>query len=144
MKRLSLALAACLAVTITSAAEPKQRDWKPGTLVAMAEQRETAGAVAQDVGPNVPYAPQMSRARVVYNTWLGCAIHTDTMDYMVRYLLRRNWRGQEQARPNVTVKAPIKFAVEGGKFYLLDDDGKEFEMVVMQKQLPSVPAAEGK
>lgn len=28
---------------------------------------------------------------------------------------------------------PVKYSMEKGKFYLLDDDGKEFEMVVLEK-----------
>jgi hypothetical protein len=42
--------------------------------------------------------------------------------------------------PNVTVNGPIHYATEKGKFYMLDDDGKYFEMTVLEKALPPAPA----
>jgi hypothetical protein len=38
-------------------------------------------------------------------------------------------------RPNVTVHGPIRYAIEDGKFYLLDEDGYTFEMFVVEKAL---------
>lgn len=43
--------------------------------------------------------------------------------------------------PNVTVHGPIKYALEDGTFYLLDEDGREFKAKVLEKALlPSPPA----
>jgi len=68
--------------------------------------------------------------------WLGYGIHTESMDYLVQYLLvKKNFFGKP-VRPNVTVHGPIKFAVENGALYLLDEDGLEFETVIMEKRLP--------
>jgi len=36
---------------------------------------------------------------------------------------------------NVTINAPVKFAVEGGDCYLMDDEGKEHKLVVEKKTL---------
>jgi hypothetical protein len=61
------------------------------SLEAMTEEREFGGT-AQTGGPalNVPYAPPIRTSNAaVYNTWMGYGIHTDSMDYLVRYLLRR-------------------------------------------------------
>jgi hypothetical protein len=47
--------------------------------------------------------------------------------------------------PNVTVHGPLKYAIEKGKFYILDEDGKEWEMTVLEKALvPAPPAADPK
>lgn len=125
-------IAAALAGSIFAAA-PK-RDWKTGTLEAMTEAREIAGA--GQIWPTVANGPAPP-VGVVYNTWLGYGIHADSMDYLVRFLARRRILSKTPIRPNVTVHGPVKFAIEGTKFYLQDEDGKEFEMVLMQKILPA-------
>lgn len=134
MKRFSLALAVCLLASALFAAK-RQHDWRAGTVEASGEQREVAGSHTMGSAPasDVPYAPpiDMSIGRTLYRTWLGYAIHTDTMDYLVKYLLRT----ERQRRPNVTAHGPILFAVEGTKLYLRDEDAKEFEMIVMEKRL---------
>ncbi len=46
--------------------------------------------------------------------------------------------------PNVTVSGPIHYAMDRGTFYILDEDGKYFEMTVLEKALPvsvKTPAA---
>jgi hypothetical protein len=37
--------------------------------------------------------------------------------------------------PNVTVHGPVRFAMEKGVFYLLDEDGREFRLSLVKKEL---------
>jgi hypothetical protein len=45
---------------------------------------------------------------------------------------------------NVTINGKLPFAVDKGKFYLLDEDNREFEAVVIQKAItpPGAPPAQ--
>jgi len=47
------------------------------------------------------------------------------------------WRNHS---PNVTVNGPVKYTMEKGKFYLLDEDGKEWQMTVLEKALLPAPS----
>jgi hypothetical protein len=132
------ALLICVLVSATLFAATKPpRHWKTGTIEATAERRALAGSASQNhIGPYVPYVLQVTTGRLAYAMWLGYGIHTESMDYLVQYLLvKKNFFGKP-VRPNVTVHGPIKFAVENGALYLLDEDGLEFETVIMEKRLP--------
>lgn len=145
MKPLWLLVAACFAV---SAGSPvKQRDWKNGTLIDQAEVREVAGTTSMGRGtavgpvPGCPYCPAHSSAAsqttVVYGTLQGFVIKGDDMVWMVQLLRAR----RPSKQPSVTINGPLKYAYEKGRFYLLDELGREFEMRVMRKQaIPPPPA----
>jgi hypothetical protein len=130
MKVLTLALSVCLLASALFAR--KQRDWKTGTIV------ETAFA-AQDVpvqllstginGMTMAVAPR-------HITWQGYTIRGTDYVFIVAYpILRRNHR------PNVAVNGLVRYAMEAGHFYLLDDDQREFELTVIQKTAPTPPPA---
>lgn len=42
----------------------------------------------------------------------------------------------------LTVKGPVKYAVDKDKFYLVDETGKEFKLKI-DKMIPREPAKEG-
>jgi hypothetical protein len=46
---------------------------------------------------------------------------------------RLSWRWSKAA--NLTVNGPVKFAVEGRKLFVIDEDGKEHEMQIIAKTL---------
>ncbi len=74
-----------------------------------------------------------------YATLQGFVIKGDTMGWMVSVRIPPGSIVRHPKRPNVTVNAPVKYCYEKGKFFLLDEDGKEFEMVVMRKE--AIPPA---
>ena len=123
-----------MGMLVVSFAATKPHVWQAGTLEASLEQRELAGSDGQSFG--VRGAPQMTTDRLAYATWLGYGIHTESMDYLVRYLLPRKTLFTKSVRPNLTIHGPIKFAVEKGALYFLDEDGVEFRTVIMEKRLP--------
>jgi hypothetical protein len=120
------------------AAAPK-RDWKTGTLTqtAFATQDVGAHATAMSFPEWGSYAPSMSMAtaRRIQQTYEGFRI--ETVDYLFVVACRFGPRH----RPNVTVNGPIKYAIEKGRFYILDGDGREFEMLVLQKSAPAAANA---
>jgi hypothetical protein len=124
-------------------------EWKTGTVEASALQRENLGARAvgmQFPGTGGP-APQMSSATVVglHRTWQGLMVQGNGMmftvacqiEHVTRHLLAYKITS---TKPNVTVHGPIKYALEGTDFYIQDEDGKEFKMMILQKALVTPPA----
>lgn len=51
--------------------------------------------------------------------------------YVVERILKRQWTREA----NLTVNAPIKFAIEGRIMYLVDDDGREYKTKIIKKTL---------
>jgi len=51
------------------------------------------------------------------------------------WVVSRRMRKKHDKPLNVTINAPIKFAVENEDCYLLDDQGKEHKLVVEKKTL---------
>jgi hypothetical protein len=108
------------------------RVWKVGTLTETAHAREPE---APSTNVYVNSRPNLTLTRHP-STWEGFQIEGDGMRFQVMCTVRPNHT------PNVTVNGPVKFAMEKGKFYLLDEDGKEWEMTVIEKALiPSKPPA---
>jgi hypothetical protein len=58
-------------------------------------------------------------------------IESDTHVYVARERLR--WRWSKPA--NLTINAPIRFAIEKDRRFILDEDGKEHEAKITKKIL---------
>jgi len=58
-------------------------------------------------------------------------IETDTYIYQANLVLRRD----KDKRPLVTVHGPIKFAVLKSDFFIQDEQGKEYKLVLDRKTL---------
>lgn len=140
---MKITTAIVLCAVSTFAAAP--RDWKTGTLVETAQTRVSTGggptAIAQsnsgtDANPAMAAAANAAMAAAVAanapRSWVvqGFAIEGNGYRYMVKCRIGKHG-------PNVTVNGPIKYAMEKGNFYVLDEDGKQFEMTVMEKILMS-------
>jgi hypothetical protein len=105
--------------------------WKMGKLVEVAEVREVAGAGA--TGMQVGNMG-MAQAGVAYATIRGFVVSGDDFVWMVQ--IRSIPRGFHPRLnlPNVTINGRVLYRFENARFYLLDDDGKQFEMTVMRKR----------
>jgi hypothetical protein len=142
-----------LIATVAFAAKP-HRDWKTGRLVESAESRETSGGgpiaiarstSAQSSNPAIQAAGEYATAAAIAANgprtvvWQGFVIQG--IDYV--FMVKRAMIGRKQ--PNVTINGPIKYAFDKGKFYILDEDGKEFPLLVMKKALlPPAKAPDAK
>jgi hypothetical protein len=133
-----MAKTAILMVLLVGAtfAAKQPRIWQMGTLEGSGEKRELAGS---GPGPYIGAAPANSTV-LAYSTWLGLVIHTDSMEYVVQYLIRRSLFSKP-LRPILTIHGAVKFAVEKGALFLVDEDGKEFQTVILEKRLPRPPPA---
>ena len=131
-----LLLAALAAVALTA---KTPRDWKTGTLIDSAEETRTTGgsgpvAIArsnsgQNSNPSIAAAGDYAMAASIAAsgprtyTWQGFVIQGGGYVYMVKHVMN------PRHAPNVTIRGPIKFTMEKDKFYILDEDGREFQMV---------------
>jgi hypothetical protein len=101
--------------------------WQTGTLVDSSEswhtrgggvitgnQYGTHGAVGSHEYPIVQYT-----------------IESSTYVYQVDLVLHRD----RDKRPSVTVKGPIRFAIQKSDFYIQDEQGKEYKLVLDKKTL---------
>src|ERR1700694_2153486 len=89
----------------------KQRDWQTGKVLDTDQSRIYLGTT---------YAPREIDV-----------IEGDQYVYVVSRVLR--WRWSKTA--NLTVNAPIQFAVERRSMYVLDDDGKEHKTRIAKRIL---------
>jgi hypothetical protein len=65
-------------------------------------------------------------------------IETATYVYQVDLVLRRD----REKRPAVTIKGPIKFALEKSDFYIQDEQGKQYKLVLDKKTLNATASAQ--
>jgi hypothetical protein len=126
-----------VASLILCAAAPK-RDWKTGTLIDSKEIREVAGSRAMN---QVTGSSSQSSQAVVYAELIGYVIKGEDMGWMLQYRERPASLFCRAKRPSVTINGPVKYCYAKGKFYLLDEDGQEFEMTVMRKEMLTPPSA---
>jgi hypothetical protein len=119
--------------TLAAGKHENDLDWKKGTLIATQHTREMAGASSGHPYPDIgPFRPPVNTS-LAYRTWQQFTIEGEGYSYVVVCLIYR------KHTPNVTVNGPIHYAMDKGKFYMLDDDGKYFEMTVLEKALPPTP-----
>lgn len=115
-------------------AAKKDRDWKTGDLVAEAEEREVAGSTGLNQGA-------FNREAIVYATRVGYVINGGGVGFMVELRVLPSTIFRHSKRPSVTVHGPVKYSYENGRFFLLDEQGQEFELIIMKKELLPPPAA---
>ena len=126
----------------------KVRNWQVGKVIDTERSRYFAGTVgsgsttgtAQTNGNYGTYQGQTNTTQTaVYRVYQTIAIEGDSHAYMAQERLRWKW-----SKPaNLTVNAPVKFAVAKRKLFVIDDDGREHEMEII-KQVLKQPANEPK
>jgi len=137
---LLLALTYVLALTHMAAGAEKKRDWQMGKLLDSQRNRYFAGTVGnanttgtvQASGDYGTYQGTTNTSQVaVYRVYETFLIEGETHAYLAQERLR--WRWSKPA--NLTVNGPVKFAVEKRKLFVIDEEGKEHEMEIVNKVL---------
>ena len=117
----------------------KSRNWETGTLLRSTTRTITTANVTTEQG-NVPgvinggsYNSQKESEAVVTG-WQEYIIQGGEYRYLVKQPLQWRW-----SKPAVlTLRGPVKFAVEGRSFFVVDETGKEYKMELLQRG--AVPA----
>jgi hypothetical protein len=105
----TLILAGIIAVSATA----KDHNWQTGKMIDTQISTRYAG----QTGGNGNTEP-------INIVWQTVVIAGDNYTYAAERTLR--WRWTKPA--NLTVNAPIKFAVEKEKLFLVDDSGREYQL----------------
>jgi hypothetical protein len=137
-------LATCLLAPAIAPAAEKARDWQTGKVLDTDQVRYYAGTVgSSNTNGNVQvynggygtYQDHTSTShRVVYRTYETFAIEGDAYTYVAEQRLK--WRWSKPAM--LTVNGTVKFAVEKRKLFVIDDEGKEYELSVVKRVLKPV------
>jgi len=136
----SLGFVALLVLPFVAISAEKQRDWQTGKVLDTERSRYFAGTVsngnttgtAQANGSYGTYQGNTTTTSTpVYRMYQTFLIEGPTHAYLVQQRLRWKW-----SKPaNLTVNGPVKFSVEKRKVFVVDEDGKEYEMEVVKKVL---------
>jgi hypothetical protein len=103
----------------------KDRAWTTGTLVNADTERDSRTV---GVPPTIVTGPKIVTLRndVTYYT-------IDDGKYL--WVVSRRMTKKDDKPLNVTINAPVKFAIEKKACYLLDEQGEEHKLVVERKTL---------
>lgn len=123
-------------VALSLFAAKKGHDWKTGTLQEVAH----VGGVVQSpptfsIGGAAATAAAMATLHPKVVHWQGYRIEGNGYRFLI-YCDVSNGKV-----PNVTVHGPVKYALEDGTFFMLDEDGREFRATVLEKALLAAPGA---
>ncbi len=128
----------CLVLGVAMAA--KDRNWETGKVLDANHSRYLAGMVgssqtignAQIYGNSGSYNESTSGARhAIYRTTETILIEGTEYAYFAEEAHRSRWKKNAL----LTVNAPVKFAIEKRKLYVIDDEGKEHEMEITKRVL---------
>ncbi len=113
----TIALALCLSLPWANA---KDRTWQDA--IFLGTQSTPAGAVAMPIGTAVVAVPLSSN-----HYWFKF----NGLQYCLFFPSRLSGR-----TPNLTVNGHTKIAIEGRHMHILDDDGKDWKLNIIEKIAP--------
>jgi hypothetical protein len=119
-RRVLLFLVVCSIISLA-----RDRAWTTGTLVDSETERGTRTVGIPSTIGSGPMIATLPNDVTLYTV--------DDGRYM--WVFSRRMTKKHDKPLDLTVNAPVKFAVEKGDCYLLDDEGKEHKLVVEKKTL---------
>lgn len=123
MKHLRLGLLFLVVCSVTSLA--KDHAWTTGTLVDSETERGTRTVGIPSTIGSGPMIATLRNDVTLYTI--------DDGKYL--WVVSRRITKKHDKPLDLTVNAPVKFAIEKSDCYLLDDEGKEHKLVVEKKTL---------
>ena len=120
LRRAILFLAVCTVIC-----PAKDRAWTTGTLMDSETERGTRTVGIPSTVGSGPLIVPMRNDITLYTI--------DDGKYV--WVVSRRMVKKNEKPLDLTVNAPVKFAIENGNCYLLDDEGKEHKLVVEKKTL---------
>jgi len=135
-----LGVTICIVLAVAAYASAAARDWQSGMLSEVEQEKIREGSTrhtttdgsAKDRGNKTDYS-QNSTTTTTDNieTYQVYTIESDKKIYVAREHLLFPW-----SKPaDVTVGDSVKFAVEKGKLYILDDSGKEHKASIVKVRM---------
>ena len=126
-------------LSMANAAE-KSRDWQTGMVLDSQRASYYRGTFNNaNTSVSGDQASTTGTQTAVYAVYENFTIEGPMYVYAAQERLRFKWN----KAANLTVNAPVKFAVEKRKLYVIDNDGKEHEMeITKQVATPTHPIAQ--
>ena len=120
-----LLYSALVFVVFSAVSVAKDRAWRTGTLV---DSQTQSGTRTVGIPPTIITGPKIKSLRndVTFYT-------IDDGKYV--WVVSRHMTKEEDKPLNVTLNAPVKFAIEKKNCYLLDDEGEEHKLALERKIL---------
>lgn len=106
-------------------AKDNPREWKSGTLVDVTMEKNSKLIGAMN-GANGNFSRGITQRRDDSTYY-----YIDAGD--LTYIAKRTLTHHHDKQLNVTVNAPVKYAISGNDLYLLDEDGKEHKLSIEEK-----------
>jgi len=122
---------------LSAVAKDKVRDWQTGILRDSSRSRYFAGTIGNantngSVNDNGSFnGSTNSSETAVYRVYQNFEIECDQFVYLAQERIK--WRWSKAA--DVAVNEKVKFAVDKRRLYVLDDEGKEHEMEIINRIL---------
>jgi hypothetical protein len=137
-----------LSVAIEASGREKTRHWQTGKVLDSQRSRYFAGTVGDATstgrvdtysGGGTYQGHTSTSQTAVYRVYETFLIEGETHAYLAQERLL--WRWSKPA--NLTINGPVRFAVEGRKLFVIDDDGREHQMEIVRRVLKQ-PADQAK
>lgn len=126
MKKLML-VAFSLLCLASFAKDKAPRNWQTGTLLDMSSEKGTR--LSGNYNSNNGVAHGSLRQRRDDSSYY----YIDSGDII--YTVKRTLTSRRDKQLNLTINAPVKFAIENEDVYLMAEDGKEHKLTLESKRL---------
>jgi hypothetical protein len=134
---LPLLITSLMLFAMPGQAAKHERNWQTGTLLDAQKSRVYLGTYGQSNtsgsvdGTGAFHSSSSGSQKAKYETQETAVVDGGDKIYVVERFLKWPWNKEA----NLTTNAPIKYAIEGRKMYLLDDDGREYKTKIIKKTL---------
>jgi hypothetical protein len=128
-------------VTSSAPAAEKAHDWQTGKVLdterssyyagTIGSSNTTGNAQVYNGGYGTYQGQTMASHRAVYRGYETFVIDADMHVYVAQHRLR----SRRSKAAMLTVNGPVKFAVEKRKLFVIDDEGKEYELAIVKRVL---------
>jgi DnaJ-class molecular chaperone len=102
-------------------------DWKTGKLTDVRFEKDSR--IVGGVNQNNGVVTQRRNDSTYYEIDAGDLV----------YVVKQALRHKHDKQLNLTVNAPVKYAIVKGDFYVLDEDGKQQKLSIEKKTLKATP-----
>lgn len=143
-KMLAVLLIAAMPSLAQKPPKVKARDWQTGKVLDSERESYVSGSTTTTTGVKQPgayspptYGPPVSNTTAHYAVYQTYVIEGEKYVYVASE--RLSWRWSKPAM--LIVNAPVRYAIEKRKLFLIDEDGKEHEAAIEKQILRPPPEA---
>lgn len=138
--QLLLLISFSLALLCAAPASAADRAWQQGKVLSVEKTSEFQGTTYNTNASGEAKDTRRGTKYEDHSTTTATDNHDNFMVYVIAegdklYTAKQRLLFPWSKHANLTVGDSLKFAIEKGKLYMLDDDGKEFSAKIIKKEL---------